>query len=174
MNRLWSYPKDLKIYLLTDEYDSFSNNYMDQHNWQNSDESNSSLLVKDFGPTVNRIIALEYGIQKCFISGIWPICLANNTTGFNIAVNMSFKNYVAGLCGLTHDHVQAALEKVCPFKPDVVTHLEKLTRYANGYHFCRSAKTETLFNTDTCFEYNLVSFTHNWLFLFAIYHFNIY
>jgi len=74
---------------------------------------------------------------------------------------MSFKNYVAGLCGLTHDHVQAALEKVCPFKPDVVTHLEKLTRYANGYHFCRSAKTETLFNTDTCFEYNLVSFTHN-------------
>jgi len=99
---------------------------------------------------VKEIIAQEYGIQKCFITGISPICLVNNTSGFNIAVNMSSKKQVADLCGLTHDDIEVALEKIFQFKPDVVTHHERLTRYANGYHFCYSSKTQPVFNTNTC------------------------
>lgn len=146
---------------------------MDPHNSHNWEESNASLLIKDFWATVKAMVDLEYGIQKCFITGISPICLANNTSGFNIAVNMSFKREVAGLCGLTRADVQVALEKICPSKVDVASHLERLTEYANGYHFCRYSKTEPVFNTDTSLEYLHVSFAEIELDLFASYHFSI-
>ena len=96
---------------------------------------------------------------------ISSICLANNTSRFNIVVNMSLKKQVAtsSLCGLTHSDIQAALEKIFASKADVVTHLEILTRYAKGYHLCSSSKTEPVFNSHTYLEYLQVSFTlaHN-------------
>ncbi|RPA91704.1 hypothetical protein L873DRAFT_270356 [Choiromyces venosus 120613-1] len=141
------------IYLLADEYDAFSNEYMDPHNSQPWAESDASSLVKDFWATVKDNVGLPYGIQKCFITGISPLSLADNTSGFNIAVNMSFKKEVAGLCGLSRADVEGALERICKSKADVERHLDRLTRYANGYHFCRYEKSEPVFNTDTSLEY---------------------
>ncbi|RPB00451.1 hypothetical protein L873DRAFT_816160 [Choiromyces venosus 120613-1] len=141
------------IYLLADEYDAFSNEYMDPHNSQPWAESDASSLVKDFWATVKGVVRLPYGIQECFITGISPLSLADNTSGFNIAVNMSFKKEVAGLCGLSRADVEGALERICKSKADVERHLDKLTRYANGYHFSRYEKSEPVFNTDTSLEY---------------------
>ncbi|RPA92487.1 hypothetical protein L873DRAFT_190163 [Choiromyces venosus 120613-1] len=141
------------IYLLADEYDAFSNEYMDPHNSQPWAESDASSLVKDFWATVKGMMRLPYGIQKCFITGISPLSLADNTSGFNIAVNMSFKKEVAGICGLSRADVEGALERICKSKADVERHLDRLTRYANGYHFCRYEKSEPVFNTDTSLEY---------------------
>ncbi|RPA89499.1 DUF1703-domain-containing protein [Choiromyces venosus 120613-1] len=141
------------IYLLADEYDAFSNEYMDPHNSQPWAESDASSLVKDFWATVKDNVRLPYGIQKCFITGISPLSLADNTSGFNIAVNMSFEQEVAGLCGLSRADVEGTLERICKSKADVERHLDKLTRYANGYHFCRYEKSEPVFNTDTSLEY---------------------
>ncbi|RPA95774.1 hypothetical protein L873DRAFT_1301258 [Choiromyces venosus 120613-1] len=100
------------IYLLVDEYDAFSNEYMDPHNLQPWVESDASSLVKDFWATVKGMMRLPYGIQKCFITGISPLSLADNTSGFNIAVNMSFKKEVAGICGLSRADVEGALENL--------------------------------------------------------------
>ncbi|RPB01585.1 hypothetical protein L873DRAFT_634150 [Choiromyces venosus 120613-1] len=150
----------LKIYLLADEYDAFSNEYIDPHNSQPWAESDASSLVKDFWATVKDNVGLPYGIQKCFITGISPLSLADNTSGFNIAVNMSFKKEVAGLCGLSRADVEGALERICKSKADVERHLDRLTRYANGYHFCRYEKSEPVFNTDTSLEYLQASFRH--------------
>ncbi|RPA90217.1 DUF1703-domain-containing protein [Choiromyces venosus 120613-1] len=141
------------IYLLADEYDAFSNEYMDPHNSQPWAESGASSLVKGFWATVKEMVYLPYGIRKCFITGISPLSLADITSGFNISVNISFKKEVAGLCGVSRADVQGALKKICQSKADVKSHLDRLTRYANGYHFCRYEKSEPVFNTDTSLEY---------------------
>ncbi|RPB01509.1 hypothetical protein L873DRAFT_1803211, partial [Choiromyces venosus 120613-1] len=67
------------IYLLADEYDAFSNEYIDPHNSQPWAESDASSLVKDFWATVKDNVGLPYSIQKCFITGISPLSLADNT-----------------------------------------------------------------------------------------------
>ncbi|RPB03671.1 hypothetical protein L873DRAFT_1800155 [Choiromyces venosus 120613-1] len=141
------------IYLLADEYDAFSNEYMDPHNSQAWAGSDASSLVKDFWATVKGMVDLPYGICRCFITGISPLSLADNTSGFNIAVNMSFKEGVAGLCGLSRADVEETLERICESKTDVEGHLARLTKYANGYHFCNYRKSEPVFNTDTSLEY---------------------
>lgn len=147
-----------KIYLLADEYDAFANEYMDPYNHHEWASSDASSLMKDFWATVKGMMGLQFGIQKCFITGISPLSLADNTSGFNIAVNMSFEEEVAGLCGLSRADIRDALMRFCKSQADVDTHLARLTQYANGYHFCRYAKTETVFNTDTTLEYLQVSF----------------
>lgn len=101
----------VKIYLMADEYDAFSNEHMDPHGsipvaWT---RSNAASLIKDFWATVKRLMGLRYGIRKCFITGISPLSLVDNTSGFNIAVNVSFEKEVAGLCGLTRADIAAAL-----------------------------------------------------------------
>ncbi|RPA89845.1 hypothetical protein L873DRAFT_1822113, partial [Choiromyces venosus 120613-1] len=141
------------IYLLADEYDAFSNEYMDPHNPQAWAGSAASSLVKDFWATVKDLFDLPYGIQKCYITGISPLSLADSTSGFNISVNMSFEEEVAGLCGLSRADVEEALKRICQSKADVKQHLARLTKYANGYHFCSYRKSEPVFNTDTSLEY---------------------
>ncbi|RPB00804.1 hypothetical protein L873DRAFT_743052 [Choiromyces venosus 120613-1] len=141
------------IYLLADEYDAFSNQYMDPHYLQAWERSDAWLLVKDFWATVKSMVCLPYGIRRCFITGISPLSLADITSGFNISVNMSFKEGVAGLCGLSRADIEETLERICESKTDVEGHLARLTKYANGYHFCNYRKSEPVFNTDTSLEY---------------------
>ncbi|KAG0134047.1 AAA-ATPase-like domain-containing protein [Tuber indicum] len=141
------------IYLLADEYDACTNEYMDSHNGESWSGSNVSSLVKDFVVTMKGMVDLPYGIQKCFITGISPLSLANITSGFNISVNMSFEKEVAGLCGLSHADAEGAMEKICKSKAKVERHQYTLTRYDNGYHFCRYRKSELVFITDKSLEY---------------------
>lgn len=147
-----------KIYLLADEYDAFSNQYMNPKKSQVWTESDASALIKDFWAVAKGMIDLPFGIQKCFITGISPLTLVDNTSGFNIAVNMSFEEELAGLCGLNRADIVAALEKICATEADISRHVETLSKYANGYHFCHDCKIEPVFNTDTSLEYLQVSF----------------
>lgn len=144
---------------MADEYDAFSNEYMDPLSpipmaWT---RSKAASLIKDFWATVKSLMELRYGIRKCFITGISPLSLVDNTSGFNIAVNMSFEKEVAGLCGLTRADIAAALQVICDSETKIAEHLTELTKYANGYHFCQNDKVEPMFNTDTGLEYLQVS-----------------
>jgi len=125
--------------------------------------SNASYLVKDFWAVAKGMIDLPFGIQKSFITGISPLSLVDNTSGFNIAVNMSFEEELAGLCGLNRADIMGALEKICTTEADIARHLKTLSMYANGYHFCHDKKTEPVFNTGTSLEYLQVNFCNSLL-----------
>ncbi|KAG0131609.1 hypothetical protein HOY82DRAFT_539353 [Tuber indicum] len=88
------------------------------------------------------MIDLPDGIGRYFITGISLLSLTDSTSGFNISVNMSFEEEVAGLCGLSRVDVEEVLEGICDSKTDAEGHLARLTKYANGYHFCRYRKSE--------------------------------
>src|SRR5688500_16143776 len=84
--------------------------------------------------------------------------MADISSGFNISVNISFEEEVAGLCDLNQADIEDALGRICHSEADVKEHLAELTRYANGYRFCQHRKVEPVFNTNTSLEYLQASF----------------
>ncbi|RUS12534.1 AAA-ATPase-like domain-containing protein, partial [Endogone sp. FLAS-F59071] len=101
------------IYLLADEYDAFANEYMnlkDTTGYDSIHREQSSL--KDFWACVKASMGHQK-ITKCFITGVLPLSLADATSGFNIATNVSSKRELAGLCGLSSGDVRSALKTFC-------------------------------------------------------------
>ncbi|KAG0636846.1 hypothetical protein HOY80DRAFT_1024181 [Tuber brumale] len=146
--------EETRIYLLVDEYDAFSNQYMDPYSKTDWAQTPVAMLMKTFWATVKSLTGLDHGIRKCFITGVSPLPLVSITSGFNIAVNVSFDEDFTGLCGLSLADVKDSLERVCDQKTDPVEeHLNTLTKFANGYHFCNYKVVEPVFNTNTCLEY---------------------
>jgi len=90
--------------------------------------------------------------SRVFITGISPLSLAEIGNGFNVAINLSFDEDVAGLCGLADTDIEAAL-KVCGFTSDYQHHLSRMKEFYHGYHFCDHKKVQTMYNTETCLSY---------------------
>lgn len=142
-----------QIYLLVDEYDSLINDYLEPHNttW---DGTAVERTFKSFWSTVKSLLGPTKGISRAFITGISPLSLTDNDSGFNVAVNLSFDDEVAGLCGLTHTDIKAALKEVCGSDLEAYhKHLSVMTEFFDGYHFCNQKKVETIYNTETCLRY---------------------
>ncbi|KIX03496.1 uncharacterized protein Z518_07049 [Rhinocladiella mackenziei CBS 650.93] len=66
---------------------------------------------------------------------------------------MSFNKNLAGLCGFTHSDLEDALEGIYE-DPEVYNgFLSEMTKFFNGYHFCKDKTVETVYNTETCLAY---------------------
>jgi hypothetical protein len=146
------------IYLLVDEYDAFTNNYLQAPNILEPskttlDGSPVGETFRSFWSTVKLLRAEK--IQRVFITGISPLSLSGVGSGFNVARNVSFHPRLAGLCGLTSSDLKNVLEEIC--KDDKHDkhdkHFSEMTEFFNGYHFCRNKKVETVYNTETCLAY---------------------
>ena len=86
--------------------------------------------------------------------------MADHTSGFNVATNVSFEEELSGLCGLSHEDVRAALQLpgVCNSEiSKVQKHFDVMEKYFDGYHFYQHDKVPLVFNTNTCLEYLQVS-----------------
>jgi hypothetical protein len=143
------------IYLLVDEYDAFTNNYLETPDstkphkiaW---DDTEVGFTFRFFWSTVKLLCSER--IKRVFITGISPLSLSGTSSAFNVARNLSFHPRLAGLCGLTSSDLEKALEEICKHdKHD--KHLSEMTKFFNGYHFCRNKKVETVYNTETCLAY---------------------
>jgi len=141
------------IYVLVDEYDAFPNNYLDPPKtvegskaaWEDTEVGQT---FKSFWATIKSLGA-EGIIRRIFITGISPLSLSSLGSAFNVARNLSFHQDLAGLCGLTSSDLEAALKEI----GEDDKHLSEMTKYFNGYHFCRNKTVETVYNTETCLAY---------------------
>jgi hypothetical protein len=140
--------------LLVDEYDTFSNDYLEPYSnvtWQGTA---AEATFKSFWSTVKSLLGPTKGISRTFITGISPLSLTNVGSGFNVARNISSDKNVAGLCGLTRTDIEAALKEVGGSDTNAYEkHLSIMTNYFNGYHFCDRETVETVYNTETCIDY---------------------
>ncbi|KAG0337738.1 hypothetical protein BG000_005031 [Podila horticola] len=148
------------IYLLADEYDAFSNEFLDPNNprpWEQLHTSPGSLL-KGFWATVKSNLGPRQ-IVKCFITGVSPLSMADHTSGFNVATYVSWREELSGLCGLREEDVLAALRltNVCKSEDEILNHFEIMKANYDGYNFAELSQAPHVFNTNTCLEYLEVS-----------------
>ncbi|KAF9980297.1 hypothetical protein BGZ75_008622, partial [Mortierella antarctica] len=74
------------IYLMADEYDSYSNEYLvpnDSVHWKPPRGAEPDSLLKGFWAAVKT--GFDSAISKCYITGVSPQSLVDNTSGFNVA-----------------------------------------------------------------------------------------
>ena len=172
---------------MADEYDAISNEFInptDDTAWntilaapENKDGNSSSgdpsgrrgdhissneiSLLKGFWSCVKALAGgtevLSSGTVRSYITGVTSLSLADHTSGYNIQNNISFDHSVTGLCGLSKEDVEAALDiiynKHDPTGSDNAAKqdagLDEMVKYFNGYHFCNYQKVDSVFNTDT-------------------------
>ena len=143
-----------QIYLLVDEYDAFSNNYLDPDNHTLYEGTEVEAMFTSFWSTVKSLLGPNKGIPRAFITGILPLSLAGVGSGFNVARDISFDEDVAGICGLTRKDIEASLKKTCDSDINAYkTHLSVMTRYYYGYHFCDERTVDIVYNTETCLSH---------------------
>ncbi|KAF9899693.1 hypothetical protein EC991_008441 [Linnemannia zychae] len=144
------------IYLMADEYDSYTNEYLvpvDSVHWKPPRGAYPESLLKGFWASVKN--GLGRGISKCYITGISPQSLVDNTSGFNVAKDISWEPEFASFCGLTETDVVAALtrEKVCGSTAEAAKHLKIMRDHFKGYNFVPGSQGPLIYNTNTCLEY---------------------
>ncbi|KIX08774.1 uncharacterized protein Z518_03431 [Rhinocladiella mackenziei CBS 650.93] len=146
-----------RIYVLVDEYDAFPNNYIKPPktvrepgvDW---DDTQVGRTLKSFWSTMKSLCA-EGDIRRIFITGISPLSLSSLGSAFNVTKNVSFNKNLAGLCGLTYSDLEDALKGIYE-DPEVYNgFLSEMTKFFNGYHFCKDKTVETVYNTETCLAY---------------------
>ena len=103
---------------------------------------------------------LGCGLSKCYITGVSPQSLADNTSGFDAARFVSWEPALAGFCGLKEADVAAALamEKVCGTTAEAEKHLKIMRDHYSGFNFVPGGQEPLTYNTNTCLEYLQVRF----------------
>ena len=131
------------LYLLIDEYDNFANELMPRGH-RAIDEDHYRALVHGEGllKTVFKSVkaAAEEGrLDRVFMTGVSPVVLADLSSGYNVAKDISQRAQCLDLCGFTGDEVRAMLETVAD---DIVLPadqrieaLDTMQRFYNGYRF---------------------------------------
>ncbi|KAG0330779.1 hypothetical protein BG000_011466 [Podila horticola] len=145
------------IYVMADEYDSYSNEYLvpiDSVQWKPPQRADTDSLLKGFWASVKSGLGY-HKIAKCYITGVSPQSLVDNTSGFNVARYVSWHPKLAGFCGLMEADVVAALthEKVCRSSPEAEKHLKIIRDHFNGFNFVPRGQGPLTYNTNTCLEY---------------------
>ncbi|MEN9354498.1 MAG: hypothetical protein RL318_1823 [Fibrobacterota bacterium] len=148
------------LYLIIDEYDNFSNQYVTT----GQDALYQDLTTGDsFFRTFFKVVKAgceSRAIGKVFITGVLPITMDDLTSGFNIAEIVTLKPSLHGMLGFTQDEVDAYLTAVaCDYDlptEDLEQTRQLVKNWYNGYRFLPNAK-ETLYNATI-----LTYFLKNW------------
>ncbi|WP_045214665.1 AAA family ATPase [Desulfonatronovibrio magnus] len=143
---------DLKIYLLIDEYDNFTNT-----------------LLAEYGPLEYRKIVREAGyfkqfftnlkamasgsgagLARMFITGVSPVTMDDVTSGFNVGNNVSMDEEFHEALGFTDKDVREIMEYYSSrglFHLDEQEALQVMQKWYGGYRFSKRASNK-VFNTD--------------------------
>ncbi|CAN2049193.1 AAA family ATPase [Candidatus Magnetomoraceae bacterium gMMP-13] len=144
--------KNLRIYLLIDEYDNFSNTILSTHGRKSYEElTHGSGFFRFFfnlfkGGTSGSASALA----KLFITGVSPITMDDVTSGFNIGDSITLEREFNELLGFTEKQVSEILfyyykAGLLKLKPEFCLNIMK--KWYNKYYFSKKAAS-SVFNSD--------------------------
>jgi hypothetical protein len=154
LRRIFTYAteKQLKIYLLIDEYDNFANTILTTHGQKAYHElTHGSGFFRYFfnllkGTTAGQIA----GLTRLFITGVSPVTMDDVTSGFNIGTNISTDSRFNEMIGFTEAEVQTMLQEyqvVGWLRLPIPSTMELLKEWYNNYLFGEEAET-AMFNSD--------------------------
>lgn len=148
-----------QLYLLIDEYDNFANEVLvrDPHN---SHRYRDLLEGEGILKSLFKIIkgsATEGKIARVFITGVSPLVLADMTSGYNVATDISLMPRFNALCGITQQELGGLVTGVLQHcgqddnQRDGL--LQTLKQFYNGYRFCAQLDKPLLYNPTLCFYF---------------------
>ena len=150
----------LRLYLIVDEYDNFTNDVLNVKGHEAYHELTHGTgiyreLFKKFKPVFDRIIML----------GVSPITLDDLTSGYNIALNMTMDSRFNQMLGFSEDEVRQMIryyKEVGAIKPELTEDdiLADMKPWYDNYCFAEESygKEPSMFNSDMVCYYmsNLV------------------
>ena len=150
----------LRLYLIVDEYDNFTNDVLNVKGHEAYHELTHGTgiyreLFKKFKPVFDRIIML----------GVSPITLDDLTSGYNIALNMTMDSRFNQMLGFSEDEVRQMIryyKEVGAIKPELTEDdiIGDIKPWYDNYCFAKSSfgKEPSMFNSDMVCYYmsNLV------------------
>ncbi|MBJ6611777.1 MAG: AAA family ATPase [Candidatus Thiothrix moscowensis] len=148
-----------QLYLLIDEYDNFANEVLvrDPHNSRRyQDLLEGEGILKSLFKIIKGSAA-EGKIGRVFITGVSPLVLADMTSGYNVATDISHEDDFNNLCGIAPDELQTLVQTVigqCGQPGEqAASVLVMLREFYNGYRFCSNLDYPSLYNPILCFYF---------------------
>ena len=148
--RMAAKKRELKLYLIVDEYDNFTNNVLNikGHEAYHALTHGTGFyrdIFKVFKPMFDRIIML----------GVSPITLDDLTSGYNIALNMTMDSRFNQMLGFSEDEVRQMIryyKEVGAIKPELTEDsiVADMKPWYDNYCFAEESfgKEPSMFNSD--------------------------
>ncbi len=147
LNKIFDYiqNKNLKLYLLIDEYDNFANKLLlnSQNEYLNIVSQKTASFKQFFTVLKAGASGNNAPIRRMFITGVTPMTMYDVTSGFNIGDNISLHNDFNNLVGLNSDELEKILSH---FEIEKSVERGMLQEWYNNYKF--NIKGEAIYNTD--------------------------
>ncbi len=142
----------VKLYLLIDEYDNFTNTLLAEYG-----PSEYRKIVREAGYFKQFFTSLKAmasgsgaGLARMFITGVSPVTMDDVTSGFNIGNNMSIDEEFSEALGFTEIEVTEMMDYYTGcgvFHLDRQEALQIMRKWYDGYRFSKRA-ARAVFNTD--------------------------
>ena len=106
----------LKLYVIIDEYDNFTNTILAESGLNAYNElCHGDGFFKDFFAKLKAATTgTEAPVARLFITGVSPVTMDDVTSGFNIGTNISLMPQYADLTGFRHDDLRAIADYYAP------------------------------------------------------------
>jgi len=138
--------KNLKFYLLIDEYDNFANKLLlnSRDDYLNIVSKKTALFKQFFTSLKAGTAGNNAPIRRMFITGVTPMTMYDVTSGFNIGKNISLDSRFHNMVGINNHELNNALVE---FEIEDKVSKELLQEWYNGYLFSENSD-ESIYNTD--------------------------
>ena len=150
-----SHKKCPRIYLLTDEYDNFTNAILSSYDTKRyEDTTHGEGFIRVFFNVVKAATSnTDAAVERLFITGVSPITMDDVTSGFNIGTNISTLPQFNNIIGFSEDEVREMItyykdEDALPEDITVDGLVEIMKPWYDNYCFSEDRLEERMFNSD--------------------------
>ena len=150
-----SHKKCPRIYLLTDEYDNFTNAILSSYDTKRyEDTTHGEGFIRVFFNVVKAATSnTDAAVERLFITGVSPITMDDVTSGFNIGTNISTLPQFNNIIGFSEDEVREMItyykdEDALPEDVIVDGLVEIMKPWYDNYCFSSRKLEERMFNSD--------------------------
>ena len=144
----------LKLYLLIDEYDHFTNKILSHPDalGRYREETHGERYIRKFYDVIKD--CTDKSIERLFITGVSPVTMDDLTSGFNIGSNYTLEPSLNAMTGVTEEEVRQMLTYYAslePYNHTVEELLATMKPYYDNYCFA-----EECYGSTTMYNSNMV------------------
>nr|WP_163211371.1 ATP-binding protein [Bacteroides sp. 519] len=148
----------LRIYLIIDEYDNFTNSILANIGKKAYQEATHGDGFFRFFFNVIKVMTTGSGmaLERMFITGVSPITLDDVTSGFNIGTNFTTDAQFNNIVGFSEPELRTMLEYYHEhgmLKMDVDEMIKEMKPWYDNYCFSTKSLSESMYNSDMALYY---------------------